>query len=843
MLRASLKDLWARKLRLLATSAAVVLGVAFMCGTLVLTDTVGRTFDDLFADVNRGTDAYVRGEAVIEGDFGDDAQRPRIDDSIVTLVAGVDGVAEAEGDVLGYAQIVGRDGKALGNPGFGAPTFGGIWTDGPLNPFTLAEGTGPVLQDEAVIDRKSAKDGKLAVGDRATILTPEPIQVTIVGIATFGTLDSPGGASFVGMNRAAAQQNFGEPGKFDAVGVVAADGVSQEEVRDRIAAVLPEGHEVITGAELTKENQDAVAQGLGFFRTILLTFAGIALFVGSFIIYNTFGIIVAQRTRELALLRAIGASRRQVLRTVLIESAFVGILASVVGLLAGIGVARLLKALLDAAGLEVPAGGIVVSTSTVVTAFVVGLGVAVTSAYFPARRAARVPPLAAMRDVAFERTTASRVRVVIGVVVVAVAALALAAGVSGDGSLPMVGLGALATIVGILILGPLLARPITGALGAPLPRLKGMTGVLARQNASRNPKRTASTAAALMIGVSLVGFITVFAASAQKSVNQVIDDNFVADIIVQGSGGFGGFSPRLAEDLRELDEIEQVAAMRFGQAIVGESSAFMMGFSTNVGAMFDFGLTEGGIEGLGLDGIAVNVDYAEENDLTLGSTVDVQFVQGGRNAYEVRALYTDKILAGSYFVSTEAFDRYTTEQFDSMVFVTARDGVAATDLVAAVEDAAAPYPTAEVQDIAGFKESQAAQFRTLLNLIYGLLFLAIFIALLGIANTLALSIHERTRELGLLRAVGMTKGQVRSTVRWESVLMALLGTALGLGVGLLLGWAMAQAMRSEGFTAFSVPFGQLAVICVLAAIAGVVAAIWPARRAARLDILDAIAAE
>ena len=842
MLRATLKDLWARKIRLFTTSAAVLLGVAFMAGTLVLTDTVGRTFDDLFADVNRGTDEVVRAEATIDGEFGSDDQRPRIDDSIVTLVRGVDGVALARGDIFkNGVQIVGRDGKALGNPGMGAPTFGGMWADDQLNPFTLAEGSAPVLGDEAVIDRKSAKDGDLEVGDRTTILTPDPLEVTIVGIATFGTIDSAGGSSFVGMTEASAQRWFAEPGKFDAVGVVAAEGVTQEELRDRIAAVLPEGHEVITGAQLTKENQDSVAQGLTFFRSILLAFAGIALFVGSFIIYNTFGIIVAQRTKELALLRAIGASRRQVLRSVLLEATVVGVLASAVGLLAGIGVAGLLKALLDAAGLEVPAGGVVVTSGTVITAFVTGTSVAISSAWFPARKASKVPPLAAMRDVAYERTTASRARVVIGLLVLLAGIALLLSGLYGDSgnALAQVGFGALLTFVGVTILGPVLAKPITGLLGAPLPRLKGMTGVLARQNATRNPKRTASTASALMIGVALVGFITVFASSASKSVNRIVDDRFAIDVIIGGSS----LSPQLAVDLESLEEAASVTEMRFADANVDGKSSFMLGFDEEAATVFDIGVVAGSVDALDDTGIALNEDWAEDNDKALGDTVDVELVQGGVQTLEVRALYTDKVLAGSHFVSLDIFDRFAPDVPDAQIFLTARDGVSADRLLTAVEEVARPYPTAEVDDIAGFKESQAAQFQQLVTLIYGLLGLAVFIALLGIANTLALSVHERTRELGLLRAVGMTRSQVRSTVRWESVLIALLGTTLGLAIGLFFGWAMARAMRSEGFTEFSLPFGQLIVLAVLAAIAGVVAAIWPARRASRLNVLAAISTE
>lgn len=848
MLKTTLKDLWAKKIRLVTTSVAVLLGVAFMSGTLVLTDTVSRTFNELFESVNKGTDEYVRAEEAIQGDEFAGAQRPRVDDSLVATVAAVDGVAIARGNILkNGVQIVGRDGKAIGNPGNGPPTFGGEWSDDQLNPYTLAEGAVPVREDEVVIDRKSAKEGKLAVGDHATILTPEPLAVTIVGIATFGSTDSAGGSTFVGMIEASAQRWFAEPGKFDAVGVVAEDGVSQETLRDRIAAVLPPGHEVITGKQLTKENQDDIQQGLGFFKNFLLVFAYIALFVGSFIIYNTFGIIVAQRTRELALLRSLGASRRQVLRSVLIEAALVGAVAGGLGLVVGIGVAGLLKAILDAAGLDVPAGNLVVGSGTVITSFAVGIIVSVASAYFPARKASKVPPLAAMRAVAFERTTPTRARVVAGVVTVALGVVALFSGLftEGSGALARVGLGALLTFVGVTILGPVLASPIARVLGAPLPRFKGMTGQLARENALRNPKRTATTAAALMIGVALIGFITVFASSAKASLNHLVDDRFRADVIVN-AGGFGGngVSSELATNLRSLPEVAQVASVRIAPVEVDGSGGAMYALTTGaIDAVYDLGVVAGDVTAVGVDGIAVQEDFAEAKGWTLGDTVGVQFVNGGVQQVEVRAIFTDKVLASSYLMSTEAFDLHAPDQTDFLVFLSLADGVSGDDGRAAVEKAAEPYTTATIQDITDFKESQAQVFNMLLTLVYGLLLLAIIIALIGIANTLALSVFERTREIGVLRAIGMSRRQLRSVIRWESVLIALVGTTLGLVLGLFFGWAMSRAMRSEGFTQFSVPIVQLIVITIIAGVAGVVAAWWPARRAAKLNVLAAIAAE
>ena len=462
MFRTTLKDLSARKLRLLTTSIAVLLGVAFMAGTLVLTDTIGQTFDDLFADVNSGTDAYVRGEAAFEADeLG--GQRARLDESLADTIGGVDGVAVAAPSIQAYAQIVDKDGEPMGDPEMGAPTYGANWlADDDLNPFDLAAGRAPEAADEVVIDQGSAKAAGYQVGDDASVLTQAGEQaVTIVGIATFGGTDSPGGASFALFTLDAAETYLTAPGKVDAIKVVAADGVSDEQVVERIAQVVPDQVEVLTGAEITAEDQSDIKEGLGFFNTFLLTFALIALFVGSFIIYNSFSILVAQRGRDMALLRAIGASRRQVLGSVLLEAVVVGLIASVVGLAAGVGVASGLKVMLTTMGIDIPAGGIVLTSSTVVISLIAGLGVSIASALLPARRASRVAPVAAMRDVAVDSSGSSRRRAVIGTVVTALGGAAIAQGLfaGGDAALMAVGLGVALVFLGVAVLGPILARP------------------------------------------------------------------------------------------------------------------------------------------------------------------------------------------------------------------------------------------------------------------------------------------------------------------------------------------------------------------------------------------------
>ncbi|MEN3273821.1 MAG: putative transport system permease protein [Actinomycetota bacterium] len=844
MLRATLKDLWSKKIRLFTTGIAVVLGVAFMSGTLVLTDTVGRTFTDLFANVYKDTDAIVRAKPTVKGDFGE--QRPRLDASLVATVAAVDGVQLARGDTFrDGVQIVGRNGKALGNPGMGAPTFGGTWRDDDLNPFKLRDGRAPKTDTEVVIDRKSAKDGHLKIGDTTKVLTPTPVPVTIVGIATFGTVDSAGGASFAGMTEAAAQKFFGEPGKFDSIPVVAKDGVSQTEVKARIAkAIDAKTDEVITGAEATKEQQDDIKQGIGFFRTALLIFAFVALFVGSFIIYNTFGIIVAQRTKELALFRALGASRRQVLRSVLVEAALVGVVASAIGLALGIVVSGLLKALLDALSLEVPAGGTVVSFGTVLTSFLVGTIVTVVSAFFPAWRAARVPPIAAMRDVAIDRSAASRRRTIVGIVLLVLGILVLTIGVTGGGVGPT-GLGVLAVFIAITALGPVIAAPIARPIGSPRPRWKGMSGTRARVNALRYPKRTSATAAALMIGVALVGFITVFASSAKASIYDAVDARFRADLIVNsGNFGGGGLPTRIVDEARALPKIAAVSGVRGTPANIDGANGFITAVDpTTIDAVYDLQVKQGSLADLGDNTIAVQRRWADNNDKKLGDTIDLQLVQGGVQHLAVKMVYDDQVFVGKYFIPMAVYDKGVVDKRDSLVFLKVKDGVKPAEARIALEKLTKPYPTAKVQDLSDFKNAQSSQFNVLLAMIYVLLLLAIIIALLGIANTLALSVFERTRELGLLRAVGMTRRQTRSSIRWESVIIALLGTVLGLGIGLFFGYMFSFPLKDQGFTKFSVPFGQLVFISVLAGFAGVVAAIWPARRAARLDVLAAIATE
>jgi len=845
-----MKNLRAHKRRLLSTSFAIFFGVAFLAGTMMLSDTIGKTFDDLFADVYRDTDAVVRSSSVVEGEFGSDDIRGRIPASLVDEVKDVDGVAEAEGGTQGYAQIVGTNGDVVGNPGMGPPTFGGHWSEiDELNPFNLVEGEPPAADDEVVIDRRSADKGDISVGDRIQVLTKDgPIEVTVVGIAKFGDADSPGGASFTLFTEEAAERYIGEPGMVDSISVLGESGVSQAELRDRIADALSgEDVEVLTGKQITEETQDDIADALSFFTIFLTVFAVVALVVSVFSIYNTFSIIVAQRTRDMALLRAVGASRRQVLGSVIGESAVLGLTASLLGVLGGVAIVYVLKAMLDAFGVDLPAGGLVLKASTVVVSLVVGFVVTVVAAVGPAVRASRVPPLAALRDVAIDRGGSSRLRLVLGVIVVLLGVAATFSALAGGGSnaLFAAGGGVLLVLIGTIVLGPVVARPLSRLIGAPLSRFRGVTGHLAQENSARSPRRTANTAAALLVGVGVVGFFTVLSASIKHSIETIIDRSVTGDFVVDSGtfGGMGGLSPALAEDLNRLPEIDAASGVRYGEADLAGGNEFITAVDPQTfSQIVDTKVTEGSLEDLGDDGLAVFSDTAKEENLAMGDEVTVRFAQTGEQSFRVVAIFDRNDLTGDYIMSTDAFAANVPDQFDSQVYVTLASGVSMEEGRAAIESVADAYPQARVQDQEEFKDSQAAQINQLLGLVYAMLAFAIIIALMGIANTLSLSIHERTRELGLLRAVGMTRSQMRSSVRWESVIIAVFGTLGGLVIAVFFSWAAVSAADEEALT-FTFPLGSLLILVVLAALAGVLAGLRPASRAAKLDVLRAIATE
>jgi putative ABC transport system permease protein len=854
MIKIITRGLLARKFRLFATALAVTLGVAFMAGTMVLTDTIGHTFNDLSAGVYKGTDAEVRAKAAFSAPaMGGGDQRPLISASLVTTLRHVRGVAADEGSVMGYARLTGSNGKALGNPAGGAPTLGGNWNqNSQLNPWTLVAGHPPRAADQVVIDKHSATTGHLRLGDMTTVLAlGPPRRFRVVGIIMFGTADSPGGASVALFTMPVAQRLAAAPGKLTSVLFVAKPGVSQQQLASNLRKVLPHGLESVTGATITKELQSSFQQAMGFFNTFMLIFAVIALLVGAFMIFNTFSITVAQRTRENGLMRAVGASKRQVLGSVLAEAVAVGIIASAIGLAAGIAVAAGLMALLKGLGfLNMPIGGIVFSARTIIVAGLAGLVVTVVAALSPARKAAKVPPVAAMQEVPAGSTGyGSKQRIMVGAAILAAGMAALFTGLFGHiaSNVLVVGLGVLLVFFGVSVLGRTVSLPLSRVVGAPLPRLRGIAGKLARANAMRNPKRTAATASALMIGAGLVSFITILASSTTASINSTVNRSFAGDIVIDsGAGLTGGIDPALAQRLNHLPQVSAATGVGAGIAkVFGRVEQMSAVDPRTAGKIFHVGPQAGAIGALGLGEVAVSKDVATSHHLRLGSPVPVLFRDAGRRTLRVALIYNDATAAPAprYFLGTPAYNAYFALHYDSKIVVQKAPGVSTAAALAAVRAVATRYSGTSVMDQAAFKAALTKPYNQLLVLVYALLALAIFIALLGIGNTLALSIHERTRELGVMRAVGMTRRQLRAMVRWESVIIALQGAVLGLLIGVFFGWALVLAMHNQGITVFSIPVLTLVIMVVLAGLAGVVAAILPSRRAAKLNILRAIVSE
>src|ERR687892_1743121 len=829
MLKLSLRDLRAHVGRYVLTFLAVAIGVAFIGGVMTLTDTITRTFDDLFSDVNAGTDAWVRGEGQFEAgpQFGGTEQRPRIEESLTSRIREVEGVAAAEAYVQGYTRPIDKEGEPYGNPNFGAPTFGASWgTVDELNPFNLVDCRAPEEPDEIVLDKRTADETGYQVGDRATFQTPEGAgEATVVGIARFGTADSPAGASFTIFERPTAERLLAEPGRGD-------------------------GLEVVTGEQLTEENQEDAAESFGFIRTFLLVFAMISVAVGTFVIYTSFSFIVSQRQRQVALLRAVGASRRQVLWSILFESLAVGVAASLVGYALGVGLASVLsRILID------DSSSLVVLPRSFVLALAVGTVVTMGSAYFPARRAAKVPPVAALLDVAIDTSHRSRPRLVIGGVVFALGVGALLAGVRetrfdigslGVSPIQIAGMGIFGVFLALVILGPIAARPAALTLGRPLPTTRGVVGRLAQQNAARNPKRTASTASALMIGLGIVSLFLVINASVRSSIDDLVDNRFSGDYVIDSGTGFSGsgLPAQVARAVNDLPEVDAASGLPFGLAHVDGSTEPVGGLDPDTAFdLFDVGFGAGDVSRLDADGIAVFAEKAEQEGWEVGDTLPVRFGETGDQRFTIEALLDSQDLTGTYVLGIAAFDANLPNSGDNQVWVRLANGVGVDDARPALEALLADYPTAELQDLSDFKSATKQQFDLILLLINVLLALTILIAMIGIVNTLTLSVVERTREIGLSRAVGATRGQIRATIRWEALLIAAFGLVAALGVGILFGWVIVQALADQGFSVFDVPAGQLVAVTAITAVLTLLAAVFPALWAGRRQILDAIATE
>lgn len=864
MLKVTLRGLMAHKVRLIATAIAVLLGVAFMSGTQVLTSSISASFDKVFSDVYASIDVVVRSTNKVDTPFG--SERTRISDSILPTVRDVPGVAAAEGQIVAQIRVLGKDNKPL-VAAQGPPNFGLNWltdsgasytaqpTASKLNGWTIQDGGHPPYgPEEIVLDVKTAKDGDFALGDTVAVSVTSGVKTfTLVGIAKFGKLETWGGAQAALFETTALQALVNEPGTFDWISVAGQNDESQTQLADAIAQAIPPGTEAITGKVFTAESQDAFQKIIGIFNTFLLVFALIALFVGSFIIYNTFSIIVAQRTRELALLRALGASRGQVLRSVFIEAFVVGLGASIIGVGFGVLLAIGLNKLMQSIGFSGPDTPIVVPPTAVLVSLFIGTLITMVSAVFPARRAATIPPVAAMRDVALDRSGTSRKRVVVGLAMLAIGAFLLWYGLNGnsDSGLQMVGGGAFFVFIGFTVIGPVVAGPFASVLGWPLQKLSRMTGRFARENAMRNPRRTSTTASALMIGIGLVGFIAVAAQSIKVSTVDAIDQSVKGQYIVT-TEGFGptALPQTLAAELRQVPNVEVAAGIGATFASINDSAKVVLTVDPQaIAKVVTFNDVEGSFASLSHGQIAVSDQLAKDQNLSIGDPVKAVFLQSGETTLTLASIYkTDFHSPGSsWLVPAVAFNQLVppSQQTFNSIYILLKDtsasGIAAAQApLTAIADT---VPGAKLQNLSEFKKAQTDQANQFLFIVYVLLALALVIAIVGVINTLLLSVYERTRELGLLRAVGMSRRQVRSSIRLESVIISLMGTIVGLGIGLVFGWALVTALKDEGITSFAIPWSQLFIVVVIATLAGVGAALYPAWRASRLDVLEAISSD
>ena len=853
MWRATIKSLLARKVRLALTALSVVLGVGFVAGTYVLTDTMNAAFDELFASAAQTSDVIVRAESAFTGveagpGGGGGDERDPIPASLLSAVEGVEGVEQAAGSVSGYAQMVDpATGDEIG--GFGPPTIGTNWSGtGGSTSITVRDGEPPAGPNAVMVDAATAKKFSIGVGDTIKVLfaTVEPREFTVAGTVGFGDADNLGGATLAVFDTPTAQDVLDREDLFDTIEVVAAEGIEPSELRSRVQAVLPSGTEAVASSTVADEQSEAVKEGLGFFRTFLLVFALIALFVGSFIIFNTFSIIVAQRARELALLRALGASRRQVLTSVVAEAALVGLFASLVGIVAGIGISYGLQGLLAVFGIDLPSTATQLLPRTIVASLLVGVLVTMVASILPAVRASRVAPIEAMRDAEQPPSGGLGRRLTIGLAVSAIGVGALLYGLFGTPSnaATLVGLGAAITFVGVAMLSPLAARPVAGAIGRPVAGL-AIQGKLGRENAMRNPRRTASTASALMIGLGLVAMVSVLAASLKASTDAALEAALKADYTLTTSS-FNFFSQDVAARVREVPGVASVAEFRQGGFHVDGTTAYLTAVDpATVDDVTSLEASPGVAEALAGGKVMVHTDLADEHGWSVGDTIHAAFATQGDVDLVVGGTFAERRLVGvDYLVSLDTYDEYFTEELDAFVMVKADAGGDTSQVREGIQAALSEdYPNIDVQDQVEYREKQATFVNQLLGLVQALLVMAIVIALFGIVNTLGLSIFERRRELGLLRAVGMSRTQVRRMIRWEAVIISVFGALLGVLIGVSFGWALQQALVGEGVTEFRLPVAQLIVYLLLAGGAGVLAAIVPARRAAKLNVLQAISYE
>jgi putative ABC transport system permease protein len=849
MIRVALKGLAGRKLRAALTALAIVLGVAMVSGTYALTDRMDRAVDALFTGAYTGADAVVSGKTVVETSASGDATVPA---ALLDQVAALPEVEAASGGIIDTARLIDPSGKPIST----RDSAIGLSVDARpsarrFDPLRLTAGRWPSGTTETAVDAGTAQKHDLAVGDRIGVATRGPHRrVTITGVARFTGLNSTGKLTLAIFDIPTAQALFGKTGRLDEIWAAGKDGTSPQELVRTLQPLVPAGAEVATGAAKVKAEAKGSDKQVAIFQKLLLAFGGIALFVGAFVIFNTFSITIAQRTRELATLRTLGASRRQVLASVIAESIAIGVLGSVIGLFLGLGLDRGLAALSAAAGNELPDSGAVLATRTVVVCLLAGVLITLVAGLFPALRATRVPPIAAVREGATLPTS----RLARYTPQIAAAAIALGAGVisiglfaSGLGATEMLALlasGCLFLFVGVAMISTALVKPLASVLGWPGQRMAGTPGRLARENSLRNPGRTAVTAAALMIYLALVTFVAVLGQGMRTSVTDGVDRVVAADYVVTADDNVSPLPPAVGEALAALPDAGTVSSVRRDSARAFGSDQAVNGLDPAIGDVVRLDWDAGSaasLAQLGADGAVLQRDFATDHDLRIGSRFAIETAQGRTLELSVKGIYTppgvDSILA-PIGISRETFDASFERPQDAFTFL--RASSSASDATrSALEAELRAFPEAELMTKPEFRDARVKPIRTTLLVVYLLLAMTVIVSLIGMVNTLVLSLFERTRELGMLRAVGMTRRQLRRMIRHESIITALIGAAIGLPLGIALAALVTQALSDMGI-AFAVPGAALALFALTAILAGVLAAIFPARRASRLNVLDAL---
>ena len=845
MIRVVLKGVLGRKLRAALTAFAIVLGVAMISGSLILTDTVGKSFDGVYSQSYKDSDAVVSSKAAIADSSG---KPPAFTADVLRKVRGVAGVVKAQGSVEDQARLVNQYGHAIGGAGSGI-AVGVDASDTSLSPYKLASGRWPAGAREIAIDKATAKEHHFAVGDTVGAFGDGPVRkYTVTGLVGFGSEDTVAGSSILVFDLHTAQRLFDKVGKLDLIRVDAAPNVAPAHVVAEIAPLLPQTAQVKTGTAQAAADSKATQKGVNSFKWFLLAFGGIALIVGSSVIANTLSITVAQRIRELATLRTLGASRRQVLRSVIVEAIVVGLVGSIVGLFVGLGLAKGLLTILGATGFELPSQSLVFQLRTVVVSVGTGTLIALVASVRPAIKATRIQPIAAVREGAelppgrFHRTATLRGLILLAAGFGLLLYGTTASGLSTPALIASLAAGVLVFFKGVSTIAPKLIRPLASVLGAPGAHVGGSAGALARQNAMRNPSRTASTAGALMIGLSLITFVAVLGQGVKTSFSSAVNELFVADYSV--TAGNSLLTSKAAAAAAKAPGVEVVSEIRSGNARLNGKSVQVNGVDANLPQVVAMKWSAGSgnvAAQLGADGAFIKKRYADDHHLAVGSPLTVKTPTGANLRLHVVAIF-DEPKGGSPFgevsISKSAFDRSfpTHDNYFTLLNVKGGDSDAAT---ANIERALTGFPDAQIETAKQFKAGQIADLNMALNVVYALLGLSVIVSLFGIVNTLVLSVFERTRELGMLRAIGMTRRQVRRMVRHESIVTALIGATFGIAVGMFLAGIVTHALSKYGIV-FAVPYPSLAAFGGIAIVAGMLAAILPARRASRLNVLQAL---